>query len=432
MNESRRRFLQQGLAFGALGVLALRDDGLQRVRAAVRDTGDRSPQELASDEDFWFAIEQAYEVDRSIINLNNGGICPSPRIVQEALREHLEFSNNAPSKHMWRILDPRVETVRTRLARVFGCSTEEMAITRNTSEAMEICIYGFDLEPGDEALTTDLDYPRMVNTFRQRELRDGIVLKSVPIEVPVNDMGDIVEALARGITPRTKLICVCHMIFVTGQIFPIREICRLGRQHGIPVIVDGAHAFAQLDFQRDDLECDYYGTSLHKWLCAPIGTGFLYVRQDRIESLWPLMAASEPRSRDIRKFEEIGTHPAANRLAIAEALTTHNAIGPARKEARLRYLRDRWAKRLNQDKRVRLYTRLEPEHGCALATMAVEDIEPGKLVQHLWDRHRIVVIPIDYANVQGVRVSPNVYTTIEEIDMFSAAVEDVLANGLPA
>jgi selenocysteine lyase/cysteine desulfurase len=427
MSESRRSFLQKGLALGALGMLALREDGLQRVQAAVRNVNGRSPRELAGDEDFWFTVQQAYSIDRSVINLNNGGICPSPRAVQEALIEHLEFSNNAPSKHMWRILDPRVETVRAKLARTFGCDAEEMAITRNTSESMEICIYGFDFEPGDEVLTTDLDYPRMINTFKQRELRDGIVLKSVPIEVPVNDQGDIVAALAQGITSKTKLICVCHMIFVTGQVFPIREICRLGRAHGIPVIVDGAHAFAQLDFRRDDLECDYYGTSLHKWLCAPIGTGFLYVRREKIRALWPLMAASEPHSDNIRKFEEIGTHPAANRLAIAEALAIHNAIGPARKEARLRYLRDRWARRLLQDRRVRLYTRLEPEHGCGLGTMAIEGIEPGKLVQHLWNQHRIVTIPIDYANVQGVRVTPNVYTTVQEVDMF--CTESLLDSG---
>lgn len=431
MNESRRSFLRRGLALGALGVLALRDDALQRVQAAVSRSDGRSPQELAADEDFWFAVQQAYSIDRSIINLNNGGVSPSPRVVEEAMREHLEFSNNAPSKHMWRILDPRVETVRAKLARTFGCAAEEMAITRNTSESMEICIYGFDFEPGDEVLTTDIDYPRMINTFKQRELRDGIVLKSVPIDVPVQDLGDIVETLTKGITPKTRMICICHMIFVTGQIFPVRDICRLGRERGIPVIVDGAHAFAQLDFKRDDLECEYYGTSLHKWACAPIGTGFLYVHQDKIESLWPLMAASEPHSGNIRKFEEIGTHPAANRLAIAEALTLHHAIGPARKEARLRYLRDRWARRLMQDKRVKLYTRLEPEHGCALATMAIDGIDPGKLVEHLWNKHRIVTIPIDYANVQGMRVTPNVYTTPQEIDMFCRAIEDVLANGLP-
>ncbi len=431
MNESRRRFLQQGMAMGALAAMCLRDDAIQRVWAAGQRAGNRPPEELARDEDFWFRIQQAFDIDRSIINLNNGGVCPSPRVVMDALRRHLEYSNNAPSRTMWRVLDPEVETVRERLARTFGCSPEEMAITRNTSESMEICIQGMDLDRGDEALTTDLDYPRMINTYKQRELREGIVLKSVPVPVPVNDPAEIVAAFAGGITPKTRVLLCCHMIFLTGQIFPIREICRLGREHGIPVIVDGAHAFAHLAFKRDELECDYYGTSLHKWLTAPIGTGFLYLREDKIESLWPLMAAAEPRSKDIRKFEEIGTHPAANRLAISEALTFHNAIGPRRKEARLRYLRDRWAKRLMQDKRVKFYVRLEPEHSCGLTTFAIEGIDNNKLVEHLWNKHRIYTIPINHDAVKGVRVTPNVYTTLEEIDMFCEAVEDVLANGLP-
>ena len=432
MNESRRRFLQQGMAVGALTALCLRDDAIQRVWAARQRTGKRSPEELAQDEDFWFRVQQAFDIDRSMINLNNGGVCPSPRVVMDALRRHLEYSNNAPSRTMWRVLDPEVETVRARLGRAFGGSPEEMAITRNTSESMEVCIQGMDLERGDEALTTDLDYPRMINTYKQRELREGIVLKSVPVPVPVNDPAEIVAAFAGGITPKTRVLLCCHMIFLTGQVFPIREICRLGREHGIPVIVDGAHAFAHLAFKRDELECDYYGTSLHKWLTAPIGTGFLYVRQDKIEPLWPLMAAAEPRSKDIRKFEEIGTHPAANRLAISEALTFHNAIGPQRKEARLRYLRDRWAKRLMQDKRVKLFVRLEPEHSCGLTTFAIETIDNGKLVEHLWNKHRIYTIPINHDAVKGVRVTPNVYTTLEEIDMFCEAIEDVLANGLPA
>jgi len=432
MNATRRGFLQKGLALGAIGYLALRNDALERVYAAGRGNEDRSPDQLAGDEDFWNQIQQAYTVDRSIINFNNGGVSPSPRVVQDAMRRHLEFSNDAPSRHLWRILDPQVETVRERLARLFGCATEEMAITRNASESLQICIYGIDLKPGDEVLVGGLDYPRMINTFKQRELREGIKLTQAPFDVPVQNMQDVVDAYAKAITSRTKVIHCSHVIFVTGQIMPVRGIVRLGRKHGLPVIVDGAHAFAHVPFVRDDLECDYYGTSLHKWLTAPHGTGFLYVRKNRIQSLWPMMAAAEPRSDSIRKFEEIGTHPAANRLAIAEAVTLHNAIGPQRKAARLRYLRDLWAKRLLADRRVSLYTRLEPEHGCAIATMKIEGVEPGKLVAHLWKKHRIVVVPINYGNVRGIRVSPNTYSTVDEVDIFCDAVEDVLANGLEA
>jgi len=402
------------------------------VQSAVRRAGDMPPDALAGREDFWFQIQQAFAVDRSLINLNNGGVNPSPRVVQDALRRHLEFANQAPSRNMWQIQDPQVETVRAGLAEAFGCSPEEMAITRNASEALEIMIYGMDLREGDEVVAAEFDYPRMINTYRQRGQREGIRLVLIPIRSPVEDFDEVVEAYRRAITPRTKVILCSHVVFVSGQIMPVRDLCRLGREHGIPVVVDGAHAFAHIAFRRDDLECDLYGTSLHKWLTAPFGTGFLYVRREHIESIWPLMAAPEPRSDNIRKFEEIGTHPAANRLAIAEALTLYRAIGPQRKEARLRYLRDRWARRLMQDKRVKLWTRLEPQHGCAFATFQIDGVDNAKLVQHLWHEHRIIVTRIDYGGVQGVRVSPNVYTTVEEIDRFCDAVEQVLANGLPA
>jgi selenocysteine lyase/cysteine desulfurase len=432
---NRRDFLRQTLALSTVGGALLREDWLERVQAAQRSAGERTPEQLAADEDFWLEVQQAYAVDRSVINLNNGGVSPSPRVVLEALRRHFEFANQLPARNLWQVQDPQVENVRARLAWAFGCDAREMAVTRNSSEALEICIFGIDLKAGDEVLASELDYPRMINTFRQRELREGIVLKLVPIRCPVQDVEEVVEAYRRAITPRTRVLLVSHVVFVTGQIFPVRQIVRLGREHGIPVIVDGAHAFAHFPFSRDELECDYYGTSLHKWLTAAHGTGFLYVRRDCIGPLWPLMAAPEPRSSDIRKFEEIGTHPAANYLTIAEALTLHNAIGPARKAARLRYLRDRWARRLTADRRVRLYTRMEPEHGCAFATFQIEGVEPSRLVEHLWNRHKIFTAAIDYPPdthaVRGVRVSPNVYTTAEEIDMFCAAVEDVLANGLP-
>ncbi|MBW7906645.1 MAG: aminotransferase class V-fold PLP-dependent enzyme [Phycisphaerae bacterium] len=432
VGPSRRGFLRGAAAVGALGGWFLRADGLEHVAAAQRRAGDRPAEELARDEDFWIEIQQAFAVDRSIINLNNGGVSPSPRVVQEALRRHLEYANTAPARHLWAVQDPQVETVRAGLARAFGCEAEELAITRNASEALETCIFGMDLRAGDEVLTSEHDYPRMINAYRQRERRDGIRLVLAPLDVPLQDPADAVQAFRERITPRTKVMLVSHVVFVTGEILPVRELCALGREHGIPVIVDGAHAFAHIAFKRDDLGCDYYGTSLHKWLTAPHGTGFLSVRKDKIAGLWPLMAAPEPRSDSIRKFEEIGTHPAANYLAVAEALTLHNAIGPRRKEARLRYLRDRWARRLAEDKRVHFATRLDAEHGCGIATMRLDGVDHEKLVGHLWSRHRIMTTGIDYANVRGLRVTPNVYTTLEEIDVFSRAIEDVLADGLPA
>lgn len=432
MTTSRRNFMQQGLAFGAFAYCLLREDALERVEAANAQVNGQSPDAVAADESYWFQIQQAFAIDRSMINLNNGGVSPAPRVVQDAVRRHVEYANQAPSRYMWKNLDPQVETSRARLAALFGCEAEEMAIVRNASEALEICIYGIDLKPGDEVLTSAQDYPRMINTFKQREKREGIVLKTFDLPMPCDDPAEIVAAFERHITPKTRMILCCHVINITGQILPVRPIVALGRKHGIPVIVDGAHAFAHLVFNRDELDCDYYGTSLHKWLTAPLGTGFLYVRKSCIPKLWPLMAAPEPQSDNIRKYEEIGTHPAALKLAISEAAAFHAGIGSQRKQERLRYLCRRWAERLKQDRRVKLYAKLDPQHCCGVATLQIEGIEAPKLADYLLAKHRIFTVAIDAPGVKGLRVTPNVYTMIDEVDAFSAAVEGVLKNGLPA
>src|SRR5713101_4407704 len=336
---TRRTFLRSvGSATAVASFASLRDGGVERILAASRAAGATSPDKIASDEDFWREIQQAFTVDRSLINLNNGGVSPSPRVVQDAMRRYLEFSNQAPTITMWQVLEPEIEGVRSRLAAAFGCDREEMAITRNASEALEICIFGLDLKPGDEVLTTNQDYPRMLTSWRQRERRDGIKINYISFPVPPPSMDDLYERFERAITPKTKVILVCHITNLTGQIFPIKRICQMGRERGIEVIVDGAHAFAHFPFKHADLDCDYYGTSLHKWLLAPHGTGFLYVRKSKIDQTWPLMAAEKKQDNDIRKFEEIGTHPAANHNAIAEALTFHEGIGSERKAARLRFL----------------------------------------------------------------------------------------------
>ncbi len=331
---SRRRFL------GALGIpvaaattgVALNLEGVAHALGALRERSREhaTPEEAAGDEDFWFEVGQAFTVDRSLVNLNNGGVSPSPAWVQEAMKRHLDYSNTAPPYSMWRILEPQREAVRERLGREFGCDPEEVALTRNASEGLQICQFGFDLRPGDEVLTTNQDYPRMITTFLQRERREGIVLRQFSIPIPAEDPDEIVSLFERNITPKTKLILMCHMINITGQILPVRTVVEMARSKGIPVIVDGAHALAHFDFKISELDCDYYATSLHKWLFAPHGTGLLYVRKDKIRELWPLMVATEKMDEDIRKFEEIGTHPAANYLAIAEALSFHQGIGGER------------------------------------------------------------------------------------------------------
>ncbi len=431
MSYTRRGFVKQA-AGAALAYAMLRDDAIERVRAAVRDAGSASPEEIAGNEDFWFQVQRAYDVDRSIINLNNGGVAPSPRSVMDAMRRHQAFTNHAPSRHLWTVLDPQVETVRSRIAKVFGCDPEEIAITRNTSEAMEICLYGLDLQPGDEVLTTSHDYPRMLNTLKQRELREGIVLKTFDIPTPPTRLSELVDLFEQNITPKTKVILLCHITFLTGQIFPVKEIVHLARPRGIEVIVDGAHSFAHFAFKHSDLDCDYFGTSLHKWLSAPIGTGFLYVRKSKIANLWPLMAAPDPKSDDIRKFEEIGTHPTAPRLAIAEALNFYEGIGPERKEARLRYLRNRWAKRLMGQPGVTIRTSLDPNQSCGIGTVSIEGVDNAELANHLFRKHRIVITTIKHEDFGGIRITPNTYTTLREMDIFCEAMEEVIKNGLPS
>jgi isopenicillin-N epimerase len=392
---------------------------------------------ICSNASFGGQVGRAFTIDRSTINLNNGGVSPSPAFVQEAVKRHLDFSNSMPPPvALWRILEPQKEGVRERLARQWGVDAEEIAITRNSSESLQICQLGIDLKAGDEILCCTQDYPRMITTFKQRERREGLVLKQIKVPIPCEDIAQIVRLYQEAITPRTRLMLVSHMINITGQIMPVREIVAMARTRngGVPVIIDGAHALAHFEFKLADLDCDYYGVSLHKWLFAPHGTGLLYVRRDKIKGLWPMQAANEKQDTDIRKFEEIGTHPAANFLAIGEALTFNQSIGFARKEARLRYLRDYWATRLlaHASGRVKLHTSLKPEFSCGIANVQIEGVDTEKLASWLWDKHKILTVAIKHAEFEGLRVTPSVYTTTEELDRFCDLVEQIINRGLPA
>jgi selenocysteine lyase/cysteine desulfurase len=426
---TRRAFLQTTGTAGAAALAAFGSNGLARVRAASARVEGTAAADVAADETYWREIQQAFTLDRTLINLNNGGCSPSPRVVHEAFKRYLDFSNQAPVYHMWEILEPNIESVRRRLAAEFGCDPTELAITRNASEALQTAQLGIDLKAGDEVVTTNQDYGRMLNTWEQRVRREGIRLTKISFPVPPPSLNDLAERLIGAMTPATKVLHFCHITNLTGQIFPVKRICDEARRRGVKTIVDGAHAFAHFPSKVADLGCDYYGTSLHKWLLAPIGTGFLYVRQENIASLWPLTPASEEQKTSIRKFEEIGTHPAANHNAIAEALSFHEGIGIERKAARLRYLRDRWAKRLAQNPRIRIHTNLDPAHSCAIATVQIVGVPTGKVVARLWERWRIIATPIVHAEFEGVRVTPNVYTMLEEIDTFAGAMEEITAKG---
>ncbi|MGQ0764530.1 MAG: aminotransferase class V-fold PLP-dependent enzyme [Gemmatimonadota bacterium] len=428
----RRSFVSTMMRAG-VALPVFRTDALSRIFEADQGVRHKSPAETADDELYWAGIQRAFDDDRTVVNLNNGGVSPTPTHVLDAMIRDLKWSNQIPVFTMWQDLEPKIETVRRELARMFGCDTEEMAVTRNASEANEIMILGLDLARGDEVIITNQNYGRMITTWEQRERREGIVIRKVSFKVPPPSDDYIVEQFRRAITPRTRVIELTHITNLTGQILPVREIVKMARERNIDVLVDGAHSFAHFPFTRDDLDCDYFGTSLHKWLFAPIGTGFLYVRKDRIRKLWPMMPAPTSMDENIRKYEEIGTHPAANHNAIALAVAFNRGIGLDRKAARLRYLRDRWATRLrDESSRFNILTPLDDRQSCAICLVNIEGLETPRLQQWLWNRHRVMTVAIEHPEFHGLRVTPSVYTTTDEVDLFGDLMIKAMKQGIRA
>ena len=433
---SRRSVLRlAGTAAGA--AFAVRHYGIDEVAAATAAVESRSPEEVAADETYWREIQFAFTLDRSLINLNNGNSCPSPTVVHEAYKRYLDSSNQAPVYHRG-LIERNIETARRRLAAEFGADPEEIAITRNASESLQIAQNGLDFKPGDEIITTEQDYGRMLTTWDQRARRDKIKVTRLDFPCPTTQ-ADLLQRFEKAITPQTRVLHFCHITNQSGQLFPVRDLSRLARQRGITTIVDGAHAMGHFPYKLRDLEMDFYGVSLHKWLLAPTGTGLLYVRKDRIASTWPLQAAPERRDNDIRKFEEIGTSPAATKAAINEAIAFQQAIGIERKAARLRYLTMRWANELKKNPRIKLHSSLEPGQTWGLAVVSINGVDSNKLVTHLWDKYRIVIVSVGHDNEKtpslsyhGLRVTPNIYTPLEEVDTFVEAMQNVVKNGLPS
>jgi isopenicillin-N epimerase len=433
---TRRGFLRLGGAFGGAMMAAKGAGDIDVIQAASAALAHQRPESTAQDETYWREIQDAFTLDRTLTNLNNGNTCPSPRVVHEACKRYMDMANMLPV-HYNGMIGRNIQTVRRRLAAEFGCDVEELALTRNASESLQIAQNGLDLKAGDEILTTEQDYPRMLTTWDQRMRRDKITVKRIQFPVPTTQ-DDLYERFERAITPRTKVLHFCHITNLTGQLFPVQRLSRLARSRGIVSIVDGAHALAHFPFALRDLECDYYGVSLHKWLLAPIGNGLLYVRRENIAKTWPLQAAPDRQTDDIGKFEQIGTHPQAIRAAVAEALAFHQAIGAERKAARLRYLTLRWANAIKDHPRVKIHSSLEPGQTWGVAMVGIDGVDPRALSQHMMDRYRIVVNavtggtpPGQVFEYSGLRVTPNVYTTLEEIDTFATAMLDVAKNGLP-
>ena len=418
--NNRRRFLKQAGMFSATAFMgSLTQPAWSRnLEKAIRDAEGISPQDLASEEDFWYYIQQSFTVSPGIINLNNGGVSPAPKTVQDAMKRYYDLCNEAPSYYMWRELDKGREPLRKNLAALAGCSAEEIAINRNSSEGLETIIFGLQLKAGDEVVAAKQDYPNMINAYKQRELRDGIKVNWISLDLPSEDESYLVNQYVKAFSPKTKVVHLTHIINWNGQILPVAKIAAEAKKRGIEVVVDGAHSFAHFNFKIPELGCDYFAASLHKWLYAPIGSGMLYVKKDRIRNLYPLFATSEnPLKDDIRKFENLGTRPFFIEQAIGKAIEFHDMIGSERKEKRLHYLKNYWMEKVQQIPKVKFNTSLHPKWGCAIGNVAVEGKKPGELDSFLLDKYKVHTVAISWENINGVRVTPNVYTTLKNLDV---------------
>ena len=427
MTESRRNFLQKaGLLAGAFSVNSL----FNQLHASVFEAANKrvngfSPKEVAEDEDYWSIIQEAYSVNPNIINLNNGGVSPAPPIGQDALDRYNKPCNEGPSYFMWQILDKGREPLREKLADLAGAFSEEIAINRNSTEALNTVIYGLNLQKGDEIIGTKQDYPNMINAWKQRQLREGIVYKQINLELPSEDDDAIVSAYEKAITSKTKLLHVTHIVNWIGQILPVRKIADMAHKKGIEVLVDGAHSFGLLDFKVSELGGDYFGSSLHKFLSAPIGSGMLWIKKDKIKNVWPLTCNDKPNGDDIRKFETIGTRSFAIEQAIGEAVNFHNAIGPQRKQQRIHYLKNYWASAVKDIPKVKINTSLNPKYSCAICGVSVDGLKPSELSDKLFDKYKIHTVGIVWENISCVRVTPHVYTKLKDLDKLIRAIGEI-------
>jgi len=426
--QNRRSFIRRlGLSAAATPLLSYwnsaSSEELESFFAANRHRLD-----AAADEDFWFSIQRAYSVSPNIINLNNGGVSPQPKIVQETFEQYNRLCNEAPSYYMWRVLNEGREAMRASLAELAGCTPEEIATNRNSTEAIETVIFGLDLKKGDEVVMSNWDYPSMKNALRYREKRDGIRLVVVEMPGPSENTEELVKLYTDKFTNKTKLVLLTHVINYIGQVIPVREIAAAARARGILSLVDGAHSFAHLDFKIADLGCDFFGTSLHKWLCAPFGNGLLYMRKDKIASVAPIFPTDKPESDDIRKFENLGTRSFPAELATGRSIDFHNGIGSKRKFERLFYLKDYWTQKAKTIPGVKVHTPASKEFSGALALFSIEGKKPSEIDSELLKKHGIHVVPIEHENISGVRVTPNVYTTLNDLDRLVSAIESIASK----
>jgi selenocysteine lyase/cysteine desulfurase len=394
---------------------------LDRLERRLEAFGGLSAAAAATSEDYWDEVRRAFPIPDDYINLENGYSSPQPTPTFDAFVRHEASINRGLSFYMRRKKSDDLVAVKAKLADLAGCPPDEIVITRNTTESLGTVIHGIDLAPGDEAVMCDQDYGTMREQFRQQARRRGITC--VEIALPLHPASDeeVVDVYARAITPRTKLLLLSHMVNITGQILPVRKIADMSHARGVAVIVDAAHSFAHLVFTVPDLDGDYLGASLHKWLCTPVGAGLLHIKKEKIRTVWPLFGETSVADDDIRKLERIGTHPSWTVLAIADAIRFHTMVGAERKEARLRYLQQYWTDRVREVPKVYLNTPAG-HRACGIANVGITGRTPGEVADALFDAFRIYTVAIDTAPVKGVRVTPHLYTTTAELDALVRAI----------
>jgi selenocysteine lyase/cysteine desulfurase len=429
MTTRRSFFKKTASAAGAFSLVPLVSQAISEdISEALLSLNKLSPTAAATDEDLWARMAQAYTVSPNILNLNNGGVSPQPKVVQDAVDRYYHLSNEAPSYYMWQILDRGREPLRKKLADLTGVSHDELAINRNTTEALGTFTWGIDMKRGDEIVMTKQDYPNMIHAWKQRELREGVKITWINLTLPVENDESVLKAYVDATTSKTKIWHITHLLTWTGQILPAAKLCAEARKRGITTIVDGAHSFAHVDYKISDLKCDYFGTSLHKWLCAPFGTGLMYINKPFIEKTWPIFPTDKPLSPDIRKFEALGTRSFAPEQAIGQAIDFHNAIGGKRKQERLHYLKKYWCDAITKNPRVKLHISLKPEYSCGLGTFSIDGLDVGDIASKLMSEYGIHTVSIKWENVNAVRIGPNVYTTTKDLDRFIDAVGKIAAS----
>lgn len=416
----KRTFLKTAGMAGLGGMLSF--EGLADL---VQSVSSVSYAELASDEDFWASVRKGYKLKPDYINLENGYYNFLPEQVLEKYIGHVREINLQGSYYMRTVQFENKKIMAEKLAGIAGCPPDELIITRNTTESLDMVIGGLDWKPGDEAVMAEQDYGAMLDMFKQVAKRYGIINKVISVPNHPQSDDEIVNLYASAITSKTKLLMVCHMINITGQILPVRKICDMAHARGVQVMVDGAHSFAHFKFSIPDLDCEYFGSSLHKWLSVPLGAGILYVKKSRISGVWPLIAEAERNPDDISRLNHVGTHPVHTDLTITDAIDFYNIIGVERKEARLRFLQNYWTSKVRDLPHVILNTPADPVRSCAIANVGIKGMKPSDLGDILFKKYKIYTAPIDGAGVHGCRITPNVYTTTTELDVLVKALTEI-------